>query len=103
MMINLIKKYGNVGLGGEGVLRTHSLNSKARDVILAAIDNGISYFDSARVYSDSELYYGSVWSELPEIQVRIFQTSKSTSREKSILLQAFKPYAQRFAYYHGMI
>lgn len=63
-MINLIKKHGKVGLGGEGILRTHALNSQARDVILAAIDYGISYFDSARVYSDSELHYGSVWSEL---------------------------------------
>ena len=82
MMINLIKKHGRVGLGGEGVLRTHSLNSQARDVILAAIDNGISYFDSARVYSDSELYYGSVWREFPEIRAEIFQTSKSASRDK---------------------
>ena len=82
MMINLIKKLGKVGLGGEGILRTHALNSQARDVILAAIDNGISYFDSARVYSDSELYYGSVWSEFPEIRAEIFQTSKSACRDK---------------------
>ena len=46
------------------------------------IDNGISYFDSARVYSDSELYYGSVWREFPEIRARIFQASKSASRDK---------------------
>ncbi|MBU0769148.1 MAG: aldo/keto reductase [Proteobacteria bacterium] len=82
MMINLIKKHGKAGLGGEGVLRTHALNTQARDVILAAIDNGISYFDSARVYSDSELYYGSVWREFPEIRAGIFQTSKSASRDK---------------------
>jgi len=82
MMINLIKKHGNIGLGGEGILRTHALNAQARDVILAAIDNGISYFDSARVYSDSELYYGSVWREFPEIRAENFQTSKSASRDK---------------------
>jgi aryl-alcohol dehydrogenase-like predicted oxidoreductase len=81
-MINLIKKHGKVGLGGEGILRTHALNSQARNVIQAAINNGISYFDSARVYSDSELYYGSVWREFPEIRTRIFQTSKSASRDK---------------------
>lgn len=82
MMINLINKHGAVGLGGEGILRTHGLNDQARDVILAAIDNGISYFDSARVYSDSELYYGSVWKEFPEIRAKIFQTSKSASRDR---------------------
>ncbi len=82
MLTKLIHNYGKVGLGGEGVLRTHAMNAKARDVILAAIDHGISYFDSARVYSDSERYYGSVWREIPERRADFFQTSKSASRDK---------------------
>lgn len=82
MLAKLIKKHGRVGLGGEGILRTHGQNDIARGVILAAIEQGISYFDSARVYSDSELYYGSVWREFPEKRTEIFQTSKSASRDK---------------------
>lgn len=52
-----------VGLGGEGVLRTTDMSDEARSVIRSAISSGITYFDCARVYSDSELYYGSVWKK----------------------------------------
>jgi len=72
-----------VGLGGEGVLRTHKMDFKAREVIQAAIQQGITYFDSARVYSDSEIYYGSVWRELPDTRSNIFQASKSASRDRA--------------------
>lgn len=44
-----------VGLGGEGVLRSYDRGAEAEAVIRAAIARGITYFDSARVYSDSEL------------------------------------------------
>ncbi len=71
------------GLGGEGVLRTHGRIREAREVIQQAIDQGINYFDSARVYADSELYYGYVWQEHPEIRAKIFQASKSASRDKA--------------------
>lgn len=71
-----------VGLGGEGVLRTHKMDFKAREVIQAAIQQGITYFDSARVYSDSEVYYGSVWRELPDTRSNIFQASKSARRDR---------------------
>jgi len=83
MLTAVLEKYGKVGLGGEGILRTHGLTEKAREVIQAAIDNGISYFDSARVYNDSEVYYGSVWSELAEARTNIFQTSKSAKRDRA--------------------
>ncbi len=72
-----------VGLGGEGVLRTHKMEFKAREVIQAAVQQGITYFDSARVYADSEVYYGSVWRELPDTRTSIFQASKSASRDKA--------------------
>ena len=71
-----------VGLGGEGVLRTQGMNDKARDVIRSAVDNGISYFDSARVYKDSELYYGKYWQANPGTRDRIFHTSKSAERTR---------------------
>ena len=48
------------GLGGEGVLRTHGRIEEASEVIREAIDQGINYFDCARVYADSELYSGYV-------------------------------------------
>ncbi|MFC1829759.1 aldo/keto reductase [Thermodesulfobacteriota bacterium] len=82
MLTENLKKYGRIGLGGEGVLRTHALTARAREVIQAAIDSGITYFDSARVYSDSEVYYGTVWKESPETRAGIFQASKSASRDR---------------------
>jgi aryl-alcohol dehydrogenase-like predicted oxidoreductase len=71
-----------VGLGGEGVLRTTGRFEEAGEVIEATCLQGITYFDSARVYSDSELYYGRKWKSDPKQRSRIFQTSKSASRDK---------------------
>jgi aryl-alcohol dehydrogenase-like predicted oxidoreductase len=71
-----------VGLGGEGVLRTRGINDAARDVIRTAVDNGIGYFDSARVYQDSELYYGQYWKANPGAREKIFHTSKSAERTR---------------------
>jgi aryl-alcohol dehydrogenase-like predicted oxidoreductase len=70
------------GLGGEGILRTHGNNTQAQAVIREAIDQGITYFDSARVYADSECYYGSLWGKHPQNRSAIFQASKSASRDK---------------------
>ncbi len=39
-----------VGLGGEGVLRSFDREKEAQAVIRKAIEQGITYFDSARVY-----------------------------------------------------
>jgi aryl-alcohol dehydrogenase-like predicted oxidoreductase len=75
-----------VGLGGEGILRTHGQSRKAQEVILEAVNQGITYFDSARVYAGSEGYYGTVWPKHPEIRSRIFQASKSGSRDKKSAL-----------------
>lgn len=71
-----------VGLGGEGVLRTTGKKSQAQKLINAAVDHGITYYDSARVYMDSELYYGEVWKQNPEMRKKIFHTSKSARRSK---------------------
>lgn len=70
------------GLGGEGILRTHGRMQQAAAVIQTAIDQGITYFDCAHVYADSELYYGSIWKAFPEKRAGLFQASKSASRDK---------------------
>lgn len=71
-----------VGLGGEGILRTHGEEGAAQRVIETALDGGITYFDSARAYAGSESYYGLVWPRRPTERGRIFQTSKSAMRTK---------------------
>jgi len=76
-----------VGLGGEGVLRTHGYTQAAQAVIHEAIKQKISYFDSAKAYAGSEGYYGSVWSEYPLKRQHIFQTSKSACRNRRGALQ----------------
>ncbi len=79
-----------VGLGGEGVLRTFGRDREAEQVILEAILQGITYFDSARVYAGSEEYYGTIWSRHPEMRNKVFQTSKSPSRDKKGALADLK-------------
>ncbi len=83
---NIGRRVSAVGLGGEGVLRTYGRHGEAQKVIEEALNQGISYFDSARVYSDSEVYLGSVWGKNPELRQSIFQTSKSASRDKTSAL-----------------
>jgi len=71
-----------VGLGGEGVLRTYGRSAEAEKVISEAISQKITYFDCARVYADSERYYGAVWGKNPQLRKSIFQASKSASRDR---------------------
>ncbi|HMA05570.1 MAG TPA: aldo/keto reductase [Methanomicrobiales archaeon] len=70
-----------VGLGGEGVLRSHGRNAQARPVIEEAVSQGITYFDSARAYDESELYLGRFWEAKAGQRSRVFQTSKSARRD----------------------
>lgn len=71
-----------VGLGGEGILRTVGKNDPAQAVIQEAVNSGITYFDSARVYIDSEVYYGGYWTDHPGKRKKIFHTSKSARRTR---------------------
>jgi aryl-alcohol dehydrogenase-like predicted oxidoreductase len=71
-----------VGLGGEGSLRTFERSPDALSVIKEAALQGITYFDSARAYAGSEGYYGEFWREHLSLRSRIFQTSKSAARSK---------------------
>ena len=72
-----------VGLGGEGVLRTFGLGAKAQAVIEEAMRQGVTYFDSAQAYAGSEGYYGHFWKEHKDLRRGIFQTSKSAARDKA--------------------
>jgi aryl-alcohol dehydrogenase-like predicted oxidoreductase len=67
------------GLGGEGVLRTFGYDRQAAAVIDAALDEGVTYCDSARAYAGSEAYYGSA---LGKRRDRVFLTSKAHDRDK---------------------
>lgn len=69
------------GLGGEGVLRTRGKAAEARAVIEAALAAGLTYFDSARAYEDSERYHGMVWARRPAEREKVFLTSKSPERD----------------------
>jgi aryl-alcohol dehydrogenase-like predicted oxidoreductase len=66
-----------IGLGGEGVLRTFGREREAREVIARALDLGITYFETARAYSGSESYYGLA---LGERRQDIFLAGKSHDR-----------------------
>jgi aryl-alcohol dehydrogenase-like predicted oxidoreductase len=71
-----------VGLGGEGVLRTFGRGAEAQAVLEEAMQQGITYFDSAQAYAGSEGYYGHFWKEHRDLRHGIFQTSKSAARDK---------------------
>lgn len=66
-----------LGLGGEGILRTHEREEEAVALIHRALDLGITYFESARAYAGSESYYGIA---LQERRKEIFLASKSHER-----------------------
>jgi aryl-alcohol dehydrogenase-like predicted oxidoreductase len=72
-----------LGLGGEGILRSVGKWDQARAVIDAALESGLTYFDSARGYAQSEEYYGAV---LKERRSRIFLTSKTRERSRGAAL-----------------
>jgi aryl-alcohol dehydrogenase-like predicted oxidoreductase len=70
-----------VGLGGEGVLRTYGRTQEAVTVIDEAVKQGIRYFDCAQAYAGSEGYYGHYWPAHPDARAKVFQASKSASRD----------------------
>jgi aryl-alcohol dehydrogenase-like predicted oxidoreductase len=69
-----------LGLGGEGVLRSHGHDREAYNLINRALDLGINYCESARAYDGSESYYGKA---LGERRKEVFLTSKSHARDKA--------------------
>jgi aryl-alcohol dehydrogenase-like predicted oxidoreductase len=69
-----------LGLGGEGVLRTHGLEAEASALINRALDLGITYCESARAYDGCESYYGKA---LRERRKEVFLAGKSHARNKA--------------------
>jgi aryl-alcohol dehydrogenase-like predicted oxidoreductase len=67
------------GLGGEGVLRTHGRDREAVRVIHRALDQGVTYFDTAPAYAGSMDYYGVALGERRE---EIFLASKTHDRSR---------------------
>lgn len=68
-----------LGLGGEGILRTHGEMAKAVEVIQRALDLGITYCDTAPAYAGSRDYYGAA---LGERRAQIFLASKTHDRSR---------------------
>jgi len=66
------------GLGGQGILEIPGHYAEAEALINRAVDLGVTYFDSARIYGPSEEYYGLV---LPHRRQSMFITSKVDERE----------------------
>jgi aryl-alcohol dehydrogenase-like predicted oxidoreductase len=67
------------GLGGEGVLRTWGHPREAVEVIHRALDEGVTYCDSAPAYAGSLDYYGAA---LGERRGEIFLASKTHDRTR---------------------
>ena len=67
------------GLGGEGVLRTHGRAKEAVRVIQRALDQGVTYCDTAPAYASSLDYYGAA---LGERRRQIFLASKTHDRTR---------------------
>jgi aryl-alcohol dehydrogenase-like predicted oxidoreductase len=68
-----------LGLGGEGVLRTHGYEREAAAVITKALDVGVKYFDTAPAYASSRDYLGAT---LGERRKEIFLASKTAERSR---------------------
>jgi predicted aldo/keto reductase-like oxidoreductase len=67
------------GLGGEGVLRTWGEDKEAAQVITRALDQGVTYCDTAPAYAGSLDYYGAT---LGERRKQIFLASKTHDRTR---------------------
>jgi predicted aldo/keto reductase-like oxidoreductase len=67
------------GLGGEGVLRTWGRDREAASVIARALDQGVTYCDTAPAYAGSLDYYGAT---LGERRAQVFLSSKTHERTR---------------------
>lgn len=67
------------GLGGEGILRTYGRTKEAVTVIHKALDLGVTYFDTAPAYAQSQDYYGEA---LKGRRKGIFLASKTHDRTR---------------------
>src|SRR3982751_1163601 len=68
------------GLGGEGVLRTFGREREAARVIERALDQGVTYCDTAPAYAGSMDYYGAA---LGERRRDVFLACKTHDRSRN--------------------
>ena len=80
------------GLGGEGVLRTWGQEKAAARVITRALDQGVTYCDTAPAYAGSLDYYGGT---LGERRKQIFLASKTHHRSRDGSLQLLEQSLKR--------
>ena len=73
------RKVSQFALGGEGVLRTHGRTREAVAVIHRALDQGVTYCDTAPAYAGSLDYYGAA---LGDRRSEIFLASKTHDRTR---------------------
>ena len=81
-----------LGLGGEGVLRTDGRPREAAAVITRALDLGVRYFDTAPAYASSLDYYGAT---LGERRDDIFLASKTAGRSRDQSLRILEDSLRR--------
>ncbi len=62
------------------MLRTRGRRAEAVPVILAALEAGVLYCDTAPAYDQSEEYYGAAFRERPSARARVFLASKTHER-----------------------
>jgi aryl-alcohol dehydrogenase-like predicted oxidoreductase len=72
-----------VSLGGEGILRTHGRAAEAVPMVVAALDDGVRYGDTAPAYDQSQAYWGEALRKRPGARDRLFLASKTHARDKS--------------------
>jgi len=80
------------GLGGEGVLRTWGEDKAAARVISRALDQGVTYCDTAPAYAGSLDYYGAT---LGERRSQVFLASKTHDRTRDGSLKLLEQSLQR--------
>lgn len=71
-----------VSLGGEGILRTRGHDDDAVATIVAALEAGVRYCDTAPAYDQSQDYYGAAFAKLPGARERVFLASKTHERTR---------------------
>ena len=82
-------------LGGEGVLRTHGRTAEAVAVIHRALDQGVTYCDTAPAYAGSLDYYGAA---LGERRRQVFLASKTHDRTRDGSLRLLDESLKRAAH-----
>jgi aryl-alcohol dehydrogenase-like predicted oxidoreductase len=86
------QKVTQFALGGEGVLRTHGRIREAVAVIHRALDQGVTYCDTAPAYAGSLDYYGAA---LGERRNQVFLASKTHDRTRDGSLRLLEQSLER--------